>query len=217
MESRPTGLYDARVGTRTSHARSPEETRGRILRAAFEEFYRHGYQGGSLNRIIEESGTTKGALFHHFQGKGDLGKAVLEEVIRPSIRASWLEPLADTDDPIAEVKRTVRGFAKRGSESGRLLHGCPLNNLAQEMSPLDEEFRRRIEAIYAEWRGTLERAFARGREAGTVREDASPRNVAAFVVAALAGMIGTAKNSQSEALLKQAGGAFFDYLDGLRP
>ncbi len=93
----------------------------------------------------------------------------------------------------------------------------PLNNLAQEMSPLDEGFRRRLEKVYAAWREALEAAFARGIKAGKVRKAISPRTAAAFVVAALAGIIGTAKNAQSDVLLKQAGQGLFDYLDSLRP
>ena len=202
---------------KTTATRAPEDTRRRILKAAFAEFYRHGFQGGSLNRIVDEAGTTKGALFHHFEGKNDLGYAVVEEIIQPRIKELWLDPLADSIDPITDAKQAVRQFIKQEQANGRLAQGCPLNNLAQEMSPLDEGFRIRIEKVYSAWRESLESAFARGIKAAKVRRDISPRNVAAFVVSALAGIIGTAKNSQSEELMKQAGEAFFGYLDCLRP
>jgi len=198
-------------------AKPPENTRRRILQAAFEEFYRNGFQGGSINHIVDQAGTTKGALFHHFEGKNDLGCAVVEEVIQPLIKARWLDPLASSIDPIADLKRTLRQFVKDEVENGRLVQGCPLNNLAQEMSPLDEGLRKRIEKVYVEWRECLAAALARGIKAGKVRKDISARNVAAFVVAAQAGIIGTAKNSQSEELMTQAGAGLFDYLDSLKP
>src|SRR5207244_1825843 len=200
---------------RATATRAPEKTRGKILQAAFDEFYKNGFQGGSLNRIVDEAGTTKGALFHHFEGKSDLGYAVVEEVIQPRIKANWFDPLADSIDPIAGVKHSVRQFVKEEQENGRLVQGCPLNNLAQEMSPLDEGFRTRIEKVYSAWREAMEVAFARGIKAGKVRKAVSPRNAAAFVVAALAGIIGTAKNAKSEELLKQAGEGLFHYLDSL--
>ena len=200
-----------------SATRAPEDTRRRILKAAFGEFYHTGFQGGSLNHIVDQAGTTKGALFHHFKDKHDLGYAVVEEIIQPRIKGAWCDPLAESIDPITDVKRAVRQFVKEEQENGHWVQGCPLNNLAQEMSPLDEGFRTRIEKVYAAWRESLETAFARGIKAGKVRKDIPPRNVAAFIVAALAGIIGTAKNSQSEELMKQAGEAFFAYLDSLRP
>src|SRR6266508_6488652 len=97
---------------KTTATRAPEETRRRILNAAFVEFYRTGFQGGSINHIVDQAGTTKGALFHHFDGKNDLGYAVVEEVIRPLIKARWLDPLASSSDPIADLKRTLRQFVK---------------------------------------------------------------------------------------------------------
>lgn len=202
---------------KTMATRAPEETRRRILQAAFTEFYRNGFQGGSLNHIVDEADTTKGALFHHFKDKNDLGYAVLEEVIRPRIKERWCDPLAHSIDPITDLKQVLRQFAKEEQANGRLVQGCPLNNLAQEISPLDEEFRRRVEKVYSEWREGLETALARGIKAGKVRKTISPRNAATFVVAAVAGIIGTAKNSQSEELLKQAADGLFDYLDSLRP
>ena len=197
--------------------KAPEETRRKILFAAFQEFHKNGFQGGSLNHIIDAADTTKGALFHHFDGKDQLGYAVLEEIIEPHLREQWFDPFAKSDDPIADLKRTIQQCTSKCRQSGVLEKGCPLNNLAQEMSPLDETFRKRIEKVYAAWRDCLEIAFARGIKAGTVRKDVSPRNVAAFIVAAQTGIIGTAKNAQSEELMKRAGEAFFEYLDSLKP
>jgi AcrR family transcriptional regulator len=194
-----------------------ESTRTKILRAAFEEFYRNGFQGGSLNQIVDDAGTTKGALFHHFEGKNDLGYAVVEEVIAPHMKARWLDPMAESVDPINDLKRSLRQCMKDDVERGRLVQGCPLNNLAQELSPLDEGFRKRIAKIYAEWREALAAAFARGIKAGKVKKDVSPAKVAAFIVAAQTGIIGSAKNSQDEELMKQAGEALCGYLDSLRP
>jgi AcrR family transcriptional regulator len=201
---------------KTTATRSPENTRQRILDAAFYEFYRNGFQGGSLNRIVDEAGTTKGALFHHFKGKKDLGHAVVREVIHPNFTQQWSDPLADSTDPITDLKRIFRQCAKTAIANRGLLHGCPLNNLAQEMSPLDEKLRKSLEITYVAWRETVAEAFARGIKAGKVRKDVSPPKVAAFIVAAQAGMAGTAKNAQDEALLLQTSQALFDYLDSLK-
>jgi AcrR family transcriptional regulator len=202
---------------KTNATKAPEETRRKILRAAFEEFYKNGFQGGSINHIVEKGGTTKGALFYHFKDKTELGYAVVEEVIQPHLKESWFDPLADSIDPIADLKRLFRECMNREIESGCLAQGCPLNNLAQEMSPLDEGFRKRIDDVYSLWRESLAAALARGMKAGKVRKDISARNVAAFVVAAQMGIVGTGKHSQSPELARRAGEAFFDYLDSLKP
>jgi TetR/AcrR family transcriptional repressor of nem operon len=193
-----------------------EETRQRLVQAAFEEFYRNGFQGGSLNHIVQAAGTTKGALFHHFQGKQALGYTVVEEVIGPLVRNDWIVPANQSDNPVRDLKRLLSRVRKHGLANGSLSQGCPLNNLAQEMSPLDEGFRRRIETIYDAWRDDLAAAFKRGIEAGHVRKDVIPRQVAVFFVAAIAGIIGAAKNAQSEDLMKEALDALIEYLNGLK-
>jgi TetR/AcrR family transcriptional repressor of nem operon len=199
-------------------ARAPEATRRKILNAAFAEFYKNGYQAGSLNQIVGAAGTTKGALFHHFAGgKQELGYAVVDEIIEPLLKARWLDPLTDSTDPLSAVRRAFRQFVKEDIESGAWLQGCPLNNLAQEMSPLDEGFRTRIEKLYATWRQRLAVALSVGIRLGRVRKDISPRNVAGLIVAAQMGIWGTGKYSKDEALMVRLSVSLCEYLDRLRP
>ena len=200
-----------------ARTRAPQSTRQRILQTAHREFYRHGFQGGSLNRIIDDAGVTKGALFHHYDGKQALGFAVVENIVALGITDRWIKPLSESIDPVHDIQSIVRGIVKQKHQGDSLELGCPLNNLAQEMSPLDEGFRRRIEKIYNAWRESVEAAFARGLKAGRVRRGVAPRRLAAFVVAAMTGIVGTAKNAQSGELMAEAGEALIQYLESLLP
>jgi TetR/AcrR family transcriptional regulator, transcriptional repressor for nem operon len=196
--------------------KSSGATREKIVRAAFAEFYKSGFQGGSLNQIVATAGTTKGALFHHFSGKQELGYAVVDEVIGPLLVQRWLDPLEDSADPIATLKHAFRKFVKDDIESGAWVQGCPLNNLAQEMSPLDEGFRTRIDQLYTLWRKGFATALVHGAKAGTVKKDVDPRAVAAMLVAGQMGIWGTGKSSQSKAVMTQATDALCGYLDSLK-
>lgn len=200
----------------TVSSRQPDVTRRRILDAAFQEFFRNGFQGGSLSRVVEGAGVTKGALFHHFAGKQELGHAVVDEVIGPLLLERWLGPLEGAADPVSAMQESFRRFARQDVESGGYLNGCPLNNLAQEMSPLDEGFHARIDALYGLWRSSFAAALRRGVEAGTVRADVSPESTAALLVALQMGIWGTGKSSRSAALMLEAAEAACDYLERLR-
>ena len=196
--------------------RDPAATRQRIVNAAFLEFYQHGFQGGSLGRIVEAAGVTKGALFHHFTGKEPLGYTVVDELIGPLLHQRWLAPLAGSADPILAMQQSFRAFIRQDIDSGHWAFGCPLNNIAQEMSPLDENFRRRIDALYVSWRDGFATALAEGVAKGTVHSSVDPRAAASFIVAAQMGIWGTGKVSQDEALMMQAGEAICAYLETLR-
>jgi AcrR family transcriptional regulator len=202
--------------TKTAPAKAPDRTRRKILEAAFAEFYRNGFQGGSLNQIVEAAGITKGALFHHFAGKQDLGYAVVDEIIAPVLEQRWLQPLAQSTDPISDLQGIFRRFVQEDAGSRNHVHGCPLTNLAQEMSPLDDGFRSRIDRLYATWRKQCADALAAGITAGTVRNDISPPHVASLLVAAQMGIWGSGKSSQSNELMADACEALCTYLESLR-
>jgi TetR/AcrR family transcriptional regulator, transcriptional repressor for nem operon len=194
---------------------SAEKTRRRILDTAFNEFYHNGFQGGSINRIVTEASITKGALFHHFKGKNELGYRVIDEMIRPMVEQHWIEPLAESIDPIEDIKALLNQHRPDNKEE--LCQGCPLNNLAQEMSPLDEGFRERINGIYDDWRKSFAQALTRGIKSGKVRTDVNSEQAAAFVIASMAGIIGTAKTAQSVELLQICAAGLRQYLDSLAP
>ncbi|MGA6207145.1 TetR family transcriptional regulator [Nocardia testacea] len=56
-------------------------TRAAIIRSAAVEFGKSGYAAASLNRILEGSRATKGAMYFHFDSKEDLARAVLDSAI----------------------------------------------------------------------------------------------------------------------------------------
>ncbi len=198
-----------------NQATNPEETRQRIVTTAFNEFYRRGFQGASLNRIVDEASTTKGALFHHFGGKADLGHAVIDEMVYPAVLECWIEPLNASDSPIDTI-RAIMEKLREQCAGETLCQGCPLNNLAQELSPIDEDFRLRLERIYREWRTAIAGCFERGIAAGNVKASASPERIGTFLVSCFAGMIGTAKNAQDPEIIRLSGEAVFEYLEAQR-
>ncbi|MEO3843438.1 TetR/AcrR family transcriptional regulator [Streptomyces sp. B22F1] len=67
----------ARGGVR---AEQRAQTRRALLRESRRLFAGRGYGAVGLAEIVRASGVTKGALYHHFDGKADLFRAVLEEV-----------------------------------------------------------------------------------------------------------------------------------------
>src|SRR5262249_33403606 len=74
--------------------------------------------------------------------------------------------------------------------------GCPLVNLAQEMSPLDEQFRKRVETIFIAWQEGIATALRRGQSQGTIRRDFVAGETAGFLMAMYEGYVLLAKNAQ---------------------
>jgi len=197
-------------------SRASDLTRDKLLQAAFEEIYRRGFQSTSLDTILAKAGVTKGALYHYFPDKASLGYAVVEEVVKGLLLERWGALAPSTGDPLTALQGILQKRATRLT-SREVELGCPLHNLAQEMSPLDEQFRRRVEATFDIWIQSVADDLARGQAEGTVRKDLDPRQVAAFIVASIEGSFGLAKGAQSAALLRSNLEVLGSFLDTLRP
>lgn len=201
---------------RSRRIRAPDVTREKLLGAAFAEIYRRGFQAASLDAILAKAGVTKGALYHHFPDKAALGYAVVTEVVKGLLLERWLGLLdRQPGDRVTALQRVLRHRAAN-LEADEIELGCPLNNLAQEMSPLDERFRQLIDGVFEAWRKGFAQALQRGQAEGTVRRDVDPRKVAAFLVAAAEGSYGLAKGASSRAMLRSNLETLASFLDSLR-
>jgi TetR/AcrR family transcriptional regulator, transcriptional repressor for nem operon len=197
--------------------REPGVTREKLLHSAFAEIYRQGFQGASLDIILANAGMTKGALYHHFPDKAALGYAVVDEVIRGLLLERWLGVLErQPGDPLSALQGMLK---QRATEltAREVELGCPLNNLAQEMSPLDERFRRRVSATFETWIDGFARLLERGQAEGTIKRDVEARQVATFLVGALEGCYGLAKSAKSKAMLRANLDVLSTLLESLRP
>ncbi len=176
-------------------ARHTDQTREKLLNAAFGEIYRQGFQAASIANILQDTGLTKGALYHHFPTKHELGLAVVDEVIRERLEQRVFRRLRESKEPVTTLIEIMGDRAR--SDSQMIALGCPLNNLMQEMSPLDDSFREKLNAILTTWGRTIEDALRRGQEAGVLRADVDLRAASLFIVSAWEGCVGMAKSLQS--------------------
>lgn len=197
------------------NAKQPDITRDALLRAAFCEIHRQGFQGASIANILAATHLTKGALYHHFPTKQALGLAVIDEVIRARLDEMIFRRLRESARPVDALLETL-SVVGRQREDEAILLGCPLNNLMQEMSPLDAGFRESLNAVLMVWRGTVEDVLERGRAQGVIRADVDCRAAALFVVSAWEGCVGIAKTLQSPDAFATCMEQLHGFVSGLR-
>jgi TetR/AcrR family transcriptional repressor of nem operon len=198
---------------KAARLRDPERTREQLLQAAFREIYRSGFQSASLDTILASAGVTKGALYYHFKSKEALGYAVVEEIIAPDVHGKWVKPLQNVKDPIDALIGAVQRITVRPKD---VRGGCPLNNLAQEMSPLDAKFRKHLATIFQAWREAVASLLREGQARGSVRRDMEPADAAALLIAMVEGYGSLAKNAQDPKVMKAGIRNIVDWLRSLR-
>jgi TetR/AcrR family transcriptional repressor of nem operon len=193
--------------------RNPERTRERLLQAAFREFHKSGFRGTDLDTVLRAAGVTKGAMYHHFENKEALGYAVVDEVIAGIGLEKWSWPLKNAVNPIDTLIAIIRSTSLKPSD---VRCGCALNNLAQEMSSLDEGFRKRTAKLFGVWQVAIARALRNGKKRGMVSRTVNPDEMAFFLIATYEGYISLAKSRQDVATLQNGEKAMIKFLESLR-
>ncbi|MFE7312149.1 ScbR family autoregulator-binding transcription factor [Streptomyces sp. NPDC057555] len=56
-----------------------KRTKSRIIEAAAQVFFEHGYDGATIDHILTAAGVTKGALYHHYRSKQEIADALLQQ------------------------------------------------------------------------------------------------------------------------------------------
>jgi Transcriptional regulator len=172
--------------------RDLEKSRKEILDVAFMEVFSRGFQGVSVDDIVKKTSMTKGAFYHHFPTKLDLGYALVDDVIKPMIIERWIRPLDEYEDPLQGILERLKILIGKAPPQ-ELKLGCPLNNLVQEMAPVDKGFYDRLQIALNLWIEEMEKQLKRAKKSGFLKSDVNTRQVAHFVVMAHEGFYGMLK------------------------
>ena len=90
-------------------AKQSEATRAALVAAGRELFAERGYGGVGTEEIVRAAGVTRGALYHHFDGKKDLFRAVYEDVERELVEQIAGVALS-AGDPVAALRAGAQAW-----------------------------------------------------------------------------------------------------------
>ena len=195
--------------TRARH-NDPEGLRNRVLDAAATLFQAHGYHATGMRDVMQATEVSSGALHHHFPTKDSLALAVITDRVAPAVRETWIDPVRDARSLSKAIHEVfvdiIRGIDRRGT-----VQGCPLNNLAMELSFSNPQFRDVLRSIFLEWQAVLAERIT--KTPGGARLDKAERAAAAaFIVSAYSGAMNLAKTTQSATPLRVAAQALSVWL-----
>lgn len=185
---------------RTKRSYDPQLVRSRILDAAASAYQSAGYHSTSMHDVMRLTALSGGALYHHFPTKKALGLAVIRERVANDVAETWIEPLRSTAGTARAVRRVFADVIGDLDERATV-RGCPLTNLALELSLADADFREAVHAIFEGWRTAIVESVREDQASGALAH-LDPEEFATFVVALFSGAMGLAKAAQSTAPLR---------------
>jgi AcrR family transcriptional regulator len=150
-----------------------EATRRRVLDGARRAFAEHGYEGATVRLLEEQTGLSRGAIFHHFPDKDALFLALAEE------DAEEVATVVDEAGLVEAMRRL------RTKDAGWLGVQLEVARRVRTDPAFSELWQRHLRGIA---RATQAR-LARQRDAGIVRRDIPVETLAAFLSLVYDGLV----------------------------
>ena len=179
-----------------------EATRLTILQKAFELIYVKGYQTTSIDDIIATTQVTKGAFYYHFKNKDEMGMAIINELLKPTLTNSFMAPMQKDENPLNAIYNLMHHLLME-NDFLKVEYGCPAANFTQEMTPWNTDFSYALNEITQHWHKIIIAALEKGKENGLVRAAVNAKQVTLFVMAGYWGIrnFGKLENSKNAYLL----------------
>jgi TetR/AcrR family transcriptional regulator, transcriptional repressor for nem operon len=184
--------------------------REKLLEVAFNEIYHCGYNATSIDKILKQASMNKGSMYHFFKSKKELGLAVVNEKINSYIEDKYAILLKYEKNICDEMLKLIKNRNNFDFNSG-----CKLNNLMQELSPIDEDFKIALEKVYLRFENIIEEVLIKAVKKGEIKHN-DPKSLSMYIVASIEGCLGTAKKSQDGKYFQTCIGELENYLNSLK-
>ncbi len=191
------------------------DTRERILEKNLEAIHINGFHATRTDKVIAALGITKGAFYHYFPDKLAMGYAIIDEILYPDYVGAWAHLEKNVENPIGAIIQGIEQ-QKGHCDGENIAYGCPLNNLIQEMSPLDEGFRKRLMRIVDKQVELISAAIARAQEKKQILKSVIPKELAYFILAGIEGSWTVGKSTRSKAVFEVSLNHLIQYLKLLK-
>lgn len=181
----------------------PAGVRNRLIDAAAQTFHRNGFAATSMHDVRRAAGVTGGSLYHHFPTKKGLVLAVIAERVSAEVAATWIAAVRGADDAATGILTVFDDVIAQLERLGSVT-GCPLNNLAIELSLSDPDIRQALAREFELWRQAIDERLREDRACGaaTYLDDSDTEAFSYIVVAMFSGAMAIAKAEQRTVALQ---------------
>lgn len=162
-------------------------TRKNLIDSAFSEIYSNGYQGASLTTILKNAKVHKGSMYHFFENKKDMALVCIKEKIYERFVQRYSLILALESGYLEAFINGLKDTSQRDFNKG-----CPIANIVQEMSNIDEDFKVLMEEIYLSFRKNIKDILDMAIEKNEIKE-CDTRKLALYIASTIEGAILSAK------------------------
>jgi len=193
--------------------RRGKDSRKRLVETALRLFATRGYHAVSIADIVRESGCTRGALYHYFSSKEELGYAAIDETLRLILEQGAASHLQIDQHPIDRFLWVIDCLPNVTKSEGTASSGT---DIAVRMASVHEGFRRRLSPQLDAMVKRTEEIMRRGVAEGQIADSVDPVQLVHLVTTICAGSQIGALLWEREAIWEDAKRWLRQYLNSLR-
>jgi TetR/AcrR family transcriptional regulator, transcriptional repressor for nem operon len=172
-----------------------------IISIARNVIHTKGYQATSVSDVLHAANIGKGQFYHYFSSKYDLGLAVVEDLIQEWDGQLINGILKSEEEPKSKLNKMLDWATTFHAEMEKK-RGCPIGNLAIEMSEHDETFRVKIQLFFDRWFLGVEVVLDEMIKQNLLDSSINTKKSAQTIVAMIEGGVLLMKNQQDIKLLE---------------
>lgn len=186
-----------------------EQTRRKIVAAAAPIFNKRGYEGSSLNDLMQATGLKKGGIYRHFVNKQELAA----EAFDYTWEAAWNARLARIDENASGIEKVKQLIANFIDHRSPVAGGCPILNTAVDADDGNPVLRAHVARALRSWLSRLEAMVIDAQRRGETSPGIDPKAVATLIVASLEGALMMSRIQRTEETLRRVQSHLNWYLD----
>lgn len=159
-----------------------------ILNAGLKVMFQSGYQGATVRDICAAAGAPHGSFTNHFRSKEAFAKEVLDRYFA-DLKGYVRDALDDKSlSPRRRLKRYL-DIISSVLEADKWNRGCLIGDFSLETTSQSKLLRKRLEAIFQEWRAPFASCIAEAQATGEIDSTFDPIDLAEFLLASWEGAI----------------------------
>ena len=187
-----------------------QETKRLIIETSFDMFYSNGYNNTSIPDIMKKTNLTKGAFYHHFKNKLEIGKKVIEDILSIRIYNGFIKPLKEnksksvSDLLVYVFTERIKNFTEKEKALG-----CPANNMINETGCSVSDFREPLRKLMDGWKDALIDVVEIGKKNNEIKKEVDSNAAATYLICSFEGARGIRKIYNDDTL-------FTNYLQAVK-
>ena len=157
-----------------------ETTKNRIIQKGAELVYIKGFNNTGIQEVLQAAEVPKGSFYFYFKNKEEFGLTLIDHFSSFILNIEQKQMRSGAPDPVEGLKNFFNMYISLMKKQN-FTCGCPIGNIAQEMSDLSDPFRNRIADFFDQAKSIIQACIMEAQKTGRVGPDTDPAELSDFI------------------------------------